>query len=193
MHSATQGTPFTLVTSLPFAFEHNGNTTAVGYALHGLRAIGLFFWAIPFLAWLHARREGGSAAAAFPFRLLDIDPSSKPGITVQAIAFLLLLMVPFVSAWHFWGILAERGRVCQSDLAMPCRDIWYRPADSSGLWDHTYRLTDGTSNNGPSYEPSIEPMLTLVMLGIAVVFTLFLLVEMYRSRARSRDGKLAEV
>lgn len=193
MHAATQGAGLSIaLAALPIQFEFSEDTSTVAYALHGLRGIVLVFWVVPFLAWAHARREAGSAAAAFPFRLLDITPSSKPGIFIQTIAFLLLIVAPFLSARHFWDILTERGHVCRSDPTLSCEDIWSRPAQSGGLWDHTYRLTDGATNNGPTYEPVIEPTLTLIMIGIAAVFSFLLMIEMLRARRRSaplRKGK----
>ncbi|MBY5704143.1 hypothetical protein HFO38_15650 [Rhizobium leguminosarum] len=184
MHSATQKSDFALVIKLPIEFKASENITPVGYALHGLRGLALFFWLVPFLAWLHARREVKSAAAAFPFRLLDVEPSSGPGIVIQTIAFLLLLGAPFASAWHFWTFLTMYGQVCRNRMVPPCEDgLWSRPV-SANLWDHTYRMTDGSSNNGPSYEPMFEPALALLLCGIAAGFTLLLIVEMFRVRSR---------
>jgi len=147
--------------------------------------IALLFWTIPFLAWVHAKGESGSAASAFPFRLLDIQPSSKPGVVVQTIAFLLLIVAPFVSAVHFWQIVGDEGKVCQPNPATTCEGIWSRPVKSGGFWDHTYRLTDGTTNRGPSYEPVVEPMLALALLAVALGFVVLLLREMYRAQKRS--------
>ncbi|CDN46572.1 hypothetical protein [Neorhizobium galegae] len=183
MHSGTQKSDFALVIKLPIEFKATEKITPVGYALHGLRMIALFFWTIPFLAWVHAKGESGSAAAAFPFRLLDVVPASRAGIVVQVLAFLPLIVAPFVSAFHFWQII-ECGKVCRSDPAEPCLGIWARPVTSGGLWNHTYRLTDGTSNNGPSYEPVVEPILALTLLAVALGFVVLLLTEMYRAQMR---------
>ncbi|MEK1894486.1 MAG: hypothetical protein AAAB20_14610 [Rhizobium sp.] len=184
MHSATQKSDFALIIKLPFEFKAGENITRVGYALHGLRMIALFFWTIPFLAWVHARGESGSATSAFPFRLLDILPASRAGVVVQVLAFLLLIAAPFVSALHFWQIIEHSAKVCRPDLTTPCLGIWARPDTPGGLWDHTYRLTDGTSNNGPSYEPVVEPILALALLAVALGFVVLLLTEMYRAQRR---------
>ncbi|KQX43179.1 MULTISPECIES: hypothetical protein [Ensifer] len=184
MYGGTQKAEFSLGITLPIEFKAAENITPVGYALHGLRAIALFFWAIPFLAWIHARGESGSAASAFPFRLLDIAPASKPGVVVQVLAFLLLILFPLGSAYHFWQILERRAMVCRPDPATPCQGIWSRPEVPAGFWDHTYRLTEGASNNGPTYEPIIEPVLASVMLIVAIGFVGLLLREMYRAQNR---------
>ncbi|WSH19070.1 hypothetical protein U8Q07_15000 [Rhizobium ruizarguesonis] len=184
MHLHTQNSDFALVVKLPFEFKPSENITRVGYALYGLRMIALFFWTIPFLAWVHARGESGSAASAFPFRLLDIAPASREGVVVQALAFLLLISAPFGSAVNFWQILGDEGKVCQSNPATTCEGIWSRPAQPGGFWYHTYRLTDGTTNRGPSYEPVVEPMLALALLAVALGFVVLLLREMYRAQKR---------
>ncbi|WP_144083771.1 hypothetical protein [Rhizobium leguminosarum] len=182
MHSETQNSDFTLVIKLPIEFKASENISHVGYALHGLRMIGLLFWVIPFLAWIHAKGESGSAASAFPLRLLDIQPASVPGVVVQTIAFLLLIVAPLVSAVHFWQIVEEEGKVCQPDPTIACEGIWSRPVERARFWDHTYRLTDGTTNRGPSYEPFVEPILTLALLAVALGFVILLLREMYRAQ-----------
>lgn len=184
MHSGTQKSDFALVIKLPIEFKASEEIAPVGYALHGLRMIALFFWTIPFLAWVHAKGESGSAASAFPFRLLDIVPASRAGIVVQVLAFLLLVVAPFVSAFHFWQIIEQSAKVCRPDPTTPCLGIWARPDRPGGLWDHTYRLTDGTSNNGPSYEPVVEPILALTLLAVALGFVVLLLTEMYRAQRR---------
>ncbi|MGO7802984.1 hypothetical protein ACC778_02730 [Rhizobium ruizarguesonis] len=184
MHLHTQNSDFALVVKLPFEFKPSENITRVGYALYGLRMIALFFWTIPSLAWVHAKGESGSAASAFPFRLLDIAPASRSGVVVQALAFLLLIGAPFLSAYHFWQIIDDFATVCRPDPTASCLGIWSRPDRQGGLWDHTYRLTDGTTNNGPSYEPVVEPMLALALLAVALGFVVLLLREMYRAQRR---------
>ncbi|MBA9036770.1 hypothetical protein [Rhizobium leguminosarum] len=169
MHLHTQNSDFALVVKLPFEFKPSENITRVEYALYGVRMTALFFWTIPFLAWVHAKGESGSAASAFPFRLLDIAPASRAGVVVQALAFLLLISAPFVSAYHFWQIIDDFATVCRPDPTAPCLGIWSRPDRPGGLWDHTYRLTDGITNNGPTYEPVVEPMLALALLAVAQV------------------------
>jgi hypothetical protein len=184
MHSGTQNSDFALVIKLPIEFKASDKITRVGYALHGLRMIGLLFWTIPFLAWVHAKGESESAASSFPFRLLDIQPGSKSGVVVQTIAFLLLIVAPFVSAVHFWQIVGDEGKVCQPNPAIACEGVWSRPVQPGGFWDHTYRLTDGTTNRGPSYEPVVEPMLALALLALALGFVILLLREMYKAQKR---------
>ncbi|NEJ94335.1 hypothetical protein [Rhizobium ruizarguesonis] len=87
MHSGTQSSDFALVIKLPIEFKAREKVSHVGYALHGLRMIALLFWTIPFLAWVHAKGESGSAASAFPFRLLDINLAASRALSSKQSRF----------------------------------------------------------------------------------------------------------
>lgn len=183
MYSGTQKSVFALVIKLPIEFKPSDRLVLpVEYALHGLRMTALFFWIIPCLAWLHARGEAGSVASAFPFRLLDIVPSSRPGWVVQGIAIMLLIVAPFFGAYHFWKKIEVDGRICTSDQT--CVHVYDLPIRWSGWWDHKYRFNDGHSPDGPSYEPMLEPILAVVLLSVALVFTVALANEMVLAARR---------
>lgn len=180
IHGSTQKSDFALIIKLPIELKFDGDLSREAYAVHGLRFFALFFWVIPFLAAYHAKQSSGSAAGAFPFRLLDVDPQSPPGRWIQGIAFFILIGLPLLTAIHLWKIVGQT-QVCQyaSNALVNCTGIWSRPI-SAGLWDDTYRV----ANWGPTYDPLIEPTVALVLTSLSVYMSIRLLLEMRRAGAR---------
>lgn len=184
IHGSTQKSDFALIIKLPIELKFDGHLTRDAYAVHGLRFFALFFWVVPFLAVYHAKRSAGSAAGAFPFRLLDIEPQSRPGQWIQGIAFFVLIGLPLLTAIHLWKIVGQM-QVCQhvSNALINCSGIWSRSINA-GLWDDTYRV----ANLGPTYDPLIEPAIALVLTCLSVYMSIRLLLEMRRASARpARD------
>ncbi|AAB91661.1 hypothetical 24.6 kDa integral membrane protein (plasmid) [Sinorhizobium fredii NGR234] len=180
IHGSTQKSDFALIIKLPIELKFDGELTREAYAVHGMRFFALFFWLVPFLAVYHAKRSSGSASEAFPFRLLDIEPRSRPGKWVQGIAFVVLICLPLLTAIHLWRIVVGM-QVCQhvSNALVNCADIWSRPVNA-GPWDDTYRL----ANWGPTYDPLVEPVLAVILTAVSVYLTLRLVIEMRRAGSR---------
>lgn len=180
VHGSTQGSDFALIIKLPIELKFQGELTREAYAVHGLRFFALFFWVVLFLAVYHAKRSVGSASAAFPFRLLDIEPESRPGQWVQGIAFVVLICLPLLTAIHLWKIIGQM-TVCQykAGAVIDCTGIWSRPMNA-GLWDHTYRV----ENSGLTYDPLIEPTIAIILTALSVYLTIRLLLEMRRAGTR---------
>ena len=180
IHGSIQKSDFALIIKLPIELKFDGDLSREAYAVHGLRFFALVYRVIPFLAAYHAKKSSGSAAGAFPFRLLDVVPESPPGRWIQGIAFIILIGLPLLTAIHLWKIVAQM-QVCQhvSNALSNCTGIWSRPI-SAGLWDDTYRL----ANSGPTYDPLIEPTIALVLTSLAVYMSIRLLLEMRRAGTR---------
>lgn len=180
VHGSTQNSAVSLVIKLPIELKFSDVTSRESYAVHGLRFFGLFFWVIPFLALYHAKRSHTSAAEAFPFRLLDIDPKSLPGKWVQGIAILVFLGLPLITAVHLWRIVLDT-RICQKAIPNEgsCAGIWSRPV-SAALWDDTYQI----AGKGPTYDPLVEPALALILTSFSAYLVIRLLIEMKNAKKR---------
>jgi hypothetical protein len=176
----TQKSDVSLIIKLPIELAFEKELSREAYAVYGLRFFCLVFWLIPYLALKHANQSVNSFMDAFPFRLLDVDPNSDSGRTIQRVAFFVFIVLPFLSAIHMWTIVWNM-KVCTniSKQTSQCGGIWSRSLNA-GPWDHSYVIHAG----GATYDPVVEPTIAILLMGFCIFLVCRMIFEMIKARSR---------
>lgn len=179
---ATQGSDVTLSLKAVLGFEFEKEIAEPVAALWGVIYGALTVGFASIVLATHARGSVGPWAERYPFRIFDLPMAQGIGRGAQALALVVLTLLPAYVMWHSWRVLSDHALFC-----VEAAGSWV-PVGGLGLFDAATDpvrlggLVGGACQGMTDYWLPWESWLLLLALICASGLLLWSLVELFRPR-----------